>query len=123
MTNVSSLRVLPPYRMVSFYAATATTLTLFGKQGQDTGSLDVQLLDITTRAHRAAVDGANDDVERRLPTSPPIPEQIQGVINSAAAVKDLSTGVVHSLKQVIDKTRIVVDIVDKTAKVRVDLRL
>jgi len=81
----------------------------------------VQLRDTTAQAHTAAIDGAIHDVEQGLPTSPAIPESVQNVIDSTIAIRDLPSGVVSSLKQVVDKTKIVVDFVDKTAKVCVAL--
>ena len=79
----------------------------------------MQLRDTTAQAHEAAVDGAIHDMEQGLPASPAIPESVQNVIDSTIAIGDLTSGVVSSLKQVVDKTKIVVDFVDKTAKVRV----
>ena len=90
---------------------------LHDKRGRETGSLIVQLRDATAQGPTAAVDGAIHDVEQGLPTSPAIPEPVQNVIDSAAAVGDLTSGVVNSLKQVVDKTKVVVDFVNKTAKV------
>ena len=77
----------------------------------------MQLLDITTRASQTAIDDARDNIEQALPPSPPISETVQDVIVSAAAVQDLGGGIMNSLKQVVDKTKIVVDFVDKVAKV------
>jgi hypothetical protein len=83
----------------------------------------VRLLDITAGASKVAIDSASHDAHQGLPTSPPIPELYQTVIDSTAAVQTLGSGVANSLKQVVDKTKIVADFVDKAAKVRVALRL
>ena len=107
------------HSVVSFHIASGTTLTLHDERGREAGSLIVQLRDTTAQAHTAAIDGAIHDVEQGLPTSPAIPESVQNVIDSTIAIGDLTSGVVSSLKQVVDKTKIVVDFVDKTAKVRV----
>ena len=104
--------------MIQFYFILEVTLTLIGN-GQEAGSLVVQLLDITTRASQTAIDDARDNIEQALPPSPPIPETVQDVIVSAAAVQDLGGGIMNSLKQVVDKTKIVVDFVDKVAQVRI----
>jgi hypothetical protein len=100
--------------------AAGATLTLHGERGREAGSLIVQLRDTTAQAHTAAIDGAIHDIEQHLPTSPPIPDPVQNVIDSTAAVGHLTGSVVDSLKQVVSKTRVVVDFVDETAKVRVD---
>ena len=105
------------HSVVSFHIASGTTLTLHDKRGRETGSLIVRLRDTTAQAHTAAIDGAI--LSHCLPTSPAIPESVQNVIDSTTAIGDLASGVVSSLKQVVDKTKIVVDFVDKTAKVRV----
>ena len=65
------------------------------------------------------VDDANRDVEQSLPISPPILGPAQNIIDSTAAIRDLGSGAVDSLKRVVDRSRIVVDFVDKTAKVYV----
>ena len=104
--------------MIQLYFIPEGTLTLIGN-GQEAGSLVVQLLDITTRASQTAIDDARDNIEQALPPSPPIPETVQDVIVSAAAVQDLGGGIMNSLKQVVDKTKIVVDFVDKVAKVSI----
>ena len=75
-------------------AAAGATLALHDKLGREVGSLIVQLQDTTAQASTAAIDGAVNDIEQH-PTG----------------------SVVDSLKQVMDKTRVVVDLVDKTAKV------
>ena len=82
----------------------------------------MQLLDTTARGHKDAVDGAHRDVEQNLSTSPPTLAQAQNAIGSTAAIRDLGRGVVDSLKQVVNRSRIVVDFVDKTAKVDVTPR-
>ena len=46
----------------------------------------------------------------------------QNILGSTVAIRDLARGVVDSLKQVVDRSRIVVDFVDKTAKVYVTPR-
>jgi hypothetical protein len=92
-------------------------LTLHDKLGREAGSLIVQLRDTTAQARTAAIDGAINDIEQHLPISPPIPEPVQNVIDSTPAIGHLTGSVVDSLKQVMDKTRVVVDVVDKTAKV------
>ncbi|KAF8332239.1 uncharacterized protein EI90DRAFT_3054733, partial [Cantharellus anzutake] len=51
------------------------------------------------------------DVGQDLPTSLEIPELVRGATDSAAAVRDLG-----SVLKVTDKTKTVVDFVDKTAK-------
>jgi len=107
------------HSVVSFHIASVTTLTLHDERGREAGSLIVQLRDTTSQAHTATIDGAIQDVEQGLSASPVIPESVQNVIHSTIAIGDLASGVVSSLKQVVDKTRIVVDFVDKTAKVRV----
>ena len=109
--------LLIPRGVVSFHIIAGTTLTLHDKWGREAGSLIVQLRDTTAEGPVAAIDDAIHDVEQRLPASPAIPEPIQNVIDSAAPVGDLANGVVNSLKQVVDKTKVVVDFVDKTAKV------
>ena len=105
--------------IVSSEVVVGTILTLNDERGREAGSLVVQLLDTTAQGPKAAVDSATCDVEQRLPTSPPIPEPVQNAADSVAAVHDLGSGVVNSLKQVVDRSRIVVDFVDKTAKVEV----
>ena len=117
MTNVSQLCVPTCTLCNSILLYPEGTLTLFGNQGQEAGSLVVQLLDITPRASQTAIDDARDNIEQALSPSPPIPETFQDVTVSAAAVQDLGGGIVNSLKQVVDKTKIVVDFVDKVAKV------
>ena len=112
---VRAARELPHY-VIQFYFIPEGALTLIGN-GQETGSLVVQLLDITTRASQAAIDDTRDNIEQALRPSPPIPKTVQDVIVSAAAVQDLGGGIMNSLKQVVDKTKIVVDFVDKVAKV------
>jgi hypothetical protein len=97
--------------------AAGATLTLHDKSGREAGSLIVQLQDTTAQARTAAIDGPINDIEQHLPTSLPIPETVQNVINSTAAVGHLTGSVVDSLKQVMDKTTVVVDFVDKAAKV------
>src|ERR1700756_2256142 len=96
-----------PRGVVSFHIAAGTTLALHDKRGREAGSLIVQLRDTTAQGPTAAVDGAIHDLAQGLPTSPAIPEP----------VGDLASSVVNSLKQVVDKTKVVADFVNKTAKV------
>ena len=119
LINVSLLPLLAPCVIVSSQVVSGATLTLHDERGREAGSLVVQLLDTTAQGPKAAVDSAIRDVEQRLPTSPPIPEPVQNATDSVAAVQDLGSNVVNSLKQVVDRSRIVVDFVDKTAKVHV----
>ncbi|KAF8343194.1 uncharacterized protein EI90DRAFT_839340 [Cantharellus anzutake] len=95
-----------------------TTLVLRDKRGREAGSLIVQLRD--TAPLEASVDPVDNKailgVDQESPTSPAVPEPVQNVISSAAAVQDLGSDVVKSLKQVVQKTKAVVDLVDKTAK-------
>ena len=77
----------------------------------------MQLLDTTAQGPGGTVDSAIRDDEQRLRISPPIPEPDQNATNSMAAVQ-----VVYSLRQVVDRSRIVVGFVDKTAKVHVTPR-
>ena len=99
--------------------ATGTTLTLRDEQGQEAGSLVVQLLDITARAPQIAIDGASHDIELGLLTSSAIPELVQNTIDSAPELRDLGGDVVNSLKKVVEKTKTVADFVNKTAKVHI----
>jgi hypothetical protein len=102
--------------------ATGTTLTVSDEQGQEAGSLVVQLLDITAQAPQIAIDGASHDIELGLLTSSTIPGLVQNTIDSAPELLDLGGGVANSLKMVVEKTKTVVDVVDKTAKVHITLR-
>lgn len=107
---------------ISFDIAVGTTLALHDNRGREAGALVVQLMDATARAYKAVIDSASHDVERGLSSSTPIPEPIQNIIGSTVAALDLGGGVVNSLKEVVKRSKIVVDFVSETAKVHVASR-
>ena len=117
--NVSWLSLLISLGIISSHTSAGATLILQDERGRAAGSLIVQLQYTTAHARTAGIDDSIQDIEQRLPTSPPIPEPVQNVIDPTAAVGHLTGGILNSLKQVVDRTRVVVDLVDKTAKVRV----
>jgi hypothetical protein len=86
-----------------------TTLSLLDAHGQETGSLVVKLLALTSRTDNT-IDKRN--LGRGDGVSPPSPEPIQNAIEGSGAV------IISLLGQVVDKTRLAgADSVGKTAEV------
>jgi len=105
--------------VVSFHIGVETTLTLRDKQGRETGSLVVLLLDLTAGTTQAAVDVAGLDVGQRQSTSPAVPEPVQNATDLATTVPDSDDGTINLLKQVVDKTKLVANSVSKRSKVHI----
>jgi len=87
-----------------------TTLTLYDARGQEAGSLVVEL---RASVNEPAIDTAGDDYELGLPTSPPIADPVQ------EPAENPEGGILDSLKRAVEKTKIVADLPNETAEVRI----
>jgi hypothetical protein len=92
--------------------ATGTTLALYGVRGQEAGSLVVELWEPAASVDESVIDNAGDDDKRDLPTSPPIPDPVQG------SAVDSDGGILRYLRRAVEKTKIAADLVNETAEVR-----
>jgi hypothetical protein len=75
------------------------------------------------QAGRAAVSAARRDVaERGIATSNPIQDAVDDAIGLAASTKDVAGPVTISIKQIVEKTKVIADFIDDTAKVCISLQ-
>jgi len=119
MNNVSLSTFISPCHGISLHIAIGATLTLRDERGQETGSLVVQLLDVTAHATQPAVDGASHDAGQGLPSSPPVLEPVQNPSGLAATIRYSGDGIINLLKQVVEKMELVAKSVSKRAEVSI----
>jgi len=74
----------------------------------------------TVQAGRAAVSGARRDVvEREIATSNPMQDAVDDVVGLAASENDVAGAVTISIKQIVEKTKVIADFIDEAAKVSI----
>jgi hypothetical protein len=75
------------------------------------------------QAGRAAVSAARRDVaERGIATSNPIQDAVDDAVGLAASTKDVAGPVTISIKQIVEKTKVIADFIDEAAKVSISTR-
>jgi hypothetical protein len=110
-------------RKVTSFQSAEATLELQNKRNKLAARLIVQLRESDAlQAVRVAVSTARHDItERGIPDSSPIQDSVDNAVGLAASANAVTSPLVHSLKQMVDKTKIIVDFIDKTAKVSLTL--
>lgn len=86
------------------------TLTLRDTNGHETGSLIVQLLEPVVRGNDALIDSASRDPEAAPPPAL-VPD----------AAQEFSDYILDSFRLIVEKAKIIVDLVGEAAKVRISL--
>ena len=104
--------------VTSFQTAVAT-LELQDKRNKLVARLIVQLRESDAlQAVRVAVSAARRDItERGIANPSPIHDSVDNAVGLVASANAMTSPLVNSLKQMVDKTKFIVDVVDKTAKV------
>jgi len=103
--------------------AIESTLELHDKRNTLVALLILQLRESDAlHAGGVAVSAARRDITEREITEPKsIPDSIGDAVVLAASVDAMASPLVNSLKQVVNKTKFIVDFIDKTAKVSIAL--
>ena len=110
-------------RKVTSFQSAEATLELLDKRKQLAARLIVQLRESDTlQAVRVAVSAARHDItERGIADPSPIQDSVGNAVGLAASANAMTSPLVNSLKQIVDKTKFIVDFIDKTAKVSLTL--
>lgn len=98
-----------------------TTLELLDSHRKVAGLLIVELRESeTVQAGRAAVSAARRDItDRGIAISSAMPDSVDDVLAATTSASAVASPLVVSFKHVLDKTKVIVDFIDKTAKVSV----
>jgi len=76
------------------------------------------------QAGRAAVSAARHDItEGGIAAPDPMRDFVDDALGLAASAGDTATPLANSLKQVVEKTKVIVDFIDNTAKVSIAVGL
>jgi len=103
--------------------AIETTLELHDKRNKLVALLILKLRESDAlQAGRVAVSAARRDItEREIAEPKSIPDSIGDAVVLAASADAMASPLVNSLKQVVNKTKFIVDFIDKTTKVSIAL--
>ena len=102
---------------------TEATLELHDKRNKLVALLILQLRESDgLQAGRVAVSAARRDItERKIAELESVQDSVDDAVGLAASADAMASPLVNSLKQVVNKTKFIVDFIDKTAKVSVAL--
>jgi hypothetical protein len=97
------------------------TLELRDSRNNVSGCLIVEIRESdAVQAGKAAVSSARRDVaERGIATSNPIQDAVDDALGLAAPATDIVGPVTISIKQIVQKTKVIVDFIDEAAKVSI----
>lgn len=100
-------------------------LSLLKEERSAAGELVVRL--VRPDAHsatRAAIDDAECIIEQHaIASSPEMLGSIRNRLDQTTQALDLGGGIVDALRQLVDKTKTLADLIDKVAKVRLPIPL
>ena len=123
MTNVSRVTASYLECCKSDVILIDTTLELQDKSNKLVALLILQLRESDAlQAGRVAVSAARRDItERKIAELESVQDSVDDAVGLAASADAMASPLVNSLKQVVNKTKFIVDFIDKTAKVSVAL--
>ena len=123
MTNVSRVTASYLECCKSDVILIDTTLELQDKSNKLVALLILQLRESDAlQAGRVAVSAARRDItERKIAELESVQDSVDDAVGLAASADAMASPLVNSLKQVVNKTKFIVDFIDKTAKVSVSL--